>query len=139
MAAEYNNDEIMKMQKDAERRVREMHARSRSAIDRTPPLTANSPNRAGSQPQRQAAQRQLPREEKPEELAPAARNPQGGFLGEGNVLGSLMSRFFPSKDSGILELIKNNRDTVILMTILIILYTEKADELLILAIIYIML
>lgn len=139
MPGDYSGDDILRMQQDAAKRVREMQARSRFAVDRMPPLvTKESPGKsAGFDPsaqkktetQKKSVSGERPKENKGENPTghPSPFNgfPPGGFPFSANGL-------------GLTDLLHADSDRILLMAVLFVLYKEKADELLMLAVLYIM-
>ena len=123
--AELSGDRMRQMQRDAIRRVEDMQSRARQTLDR-----ANMDLLHGGEPRE--------REER-EENGNSPResgNSGGGGGGILSDLGSMLSRLSSGKSS-ISSLIDG--DTAILIAIGLLLFTDGKDELLLLAIIYIML
>ncbi len=125
--ADYTYQELMKMQNDAIRRVEDMQKRARRT--------------AG-----------IEREEKPHEAPDTVKRiPQSGYLQQ-NGTGEkqpLLQEKSPSRkaedsrESGVFEKIKNgigelniDSDKALLLSLIMLLSEEKADELLIMALIY---
>lgn len=133
MAGDYSGDDILRMQQDAARRVREMQARSRFAVEHTPRAVRPEAERNSQQPQ------------KAEQCVEEKTNKSAATACAANAsppAGSLQQGFLPfpiGKKGGILEALHTNSDTVLLMALLFVLYTEQADELLMFAVLYIML
>ncbi len=139
MAGDYSSDDILKMQQDAARRVKEMQARSRFTVDHMPPLVTketpvkaarfDTPAQKTTDHQKMIAENTMPKNEEKRHISrplnSGASQLLGGFPFSGNKL-------------GLMEMLHTDSDGILLMAILFVLYTEKADELLMLAILYIM-
>lgn len=122
MAGDYSSDDILRMQQDAAKRVREMQARSRFAVQDRQRRSVQPAEQAKEPEHCQCEKKSEPRRD----IQPQIRQP--GFLPS-----------LAGGKSGILEMLHTNSDTVLLMALLFVLYTEQADELLMLAVLYIML
>lgn len=137
--------DIQRMQLDAERRIREMQRRSNNALHgyEKPPVpnynNSNPPRhnqQSGSRtpngenrPQAQAQPQSQPQDRSP---APPAEPPQhGGFLSKFKGLDIL--KIFNFKNLHI------DNDVLIIIALIFLLSTDETDELLIMALIYIML
>lgn len=134
MAGDYSSEDILRMQQDAARRVREMQARSRFAVEHSAPHAFEEPNereKAETQPKQ-------PQEAVRKSGENVHRNTESSNAPKPHAQQSFLP--FPvGKKGGILEVLHTNSDTVLLMALLFVLYTEQADELLMLAVLYIML
>lgn len=139
MAGDYSGEDLLRMQQDAAKRVKEMQARSRFAVDHTPALvTKEATAKAGIQPPQKQPEAQGQADANPVNNASGRRQPANHLQqSQQQMRPSLLS--FAQKKSNILEMLHTNSDTVLLMALLFVLYTEQADELLMLAVLYIML
>lgn len=131
--AELSGDRMRQMQRDAIRRVEDMQSRARQTLDR-----ANMDLLHGGEPREREEREEngnSPRENgnSPRESGNSGGGGGGGILSD---LGSMLSRLSSGKSS-ISSLIDG--DTAILIAIGLLLFTDGKDELLLLAIIYIML
>ena len=115
----YSNDDILKMKNDAEMRVKEMKTRSQF-IDEIPPLNYNKD-----------ASKKVSGKSKIKENDTTKTNNMNQSTKNISCLSNM-------KNTGIKELLKMDNDRILLTAILVVLYSEKADELLMLAILYIM-
>lgn len=122
MTGDYSSDDILRMQQDAARRVREMQARSRFAVQDRQKRSAPAPEQT---------EKHEPCECEKKREARKSVQPQ--------VCRQAFLPALAGEKSGILEMFRKNSDTVLLMALLFVLYTEQADELLMLAVLYIML
>lgn len=140
MAGDYSSDDILKMQQDAAKRVREMQARSRFTVDHMPPLVTKEPPAKAAKPDIPVPKTKENQKETAENTNQRAEN-RGNHLNHSPIPGvSQLLGGFPLSGNklGLLEMLHTDSDGILLMAILFVLYTEKADELLMLAIIYIM-
>ncbi len=130
MATVTQNGDMARMQRDAENRIREMQRKADRAVkgNDTPPV----PNFVRMNPQR-ASTPQPQRPAQPPEPHPTLETPprKGGILSQFKGIDFL--KLFNFKNMHI------DSDITIIIALLLLLSTEDADELLVLALIYIML
>ncbi len=136
-----NMRDIQKMQLDAERRIREMQRRSDNALrgNEKPPIpnyTSSNPPRYNQQSNKNNQNR--PKQSQPTQHPSQNRPPQNQTQTQKS---GLFSRF---KGTDILKIFnfKNlhiDNDVLIIIALIFLLSTEETDELLLMALIYIML
>ncbi|HCC35200.1 MAG TPA: hypothetical protein DEQ02_06015 [Ruminococcaceae bacterium] len=140
MASEFDRREIERMQAEAVRRVREMQARANQTQSGGYQTTPHSPPKANPRPQQHS----------PPSKKPPPRNPlgglfpslfgggghpgQGGHSGEGPKKGGLdILKMFNLKEFNM------DSDRTLILMMLVLFSGETSDELLMLALLYIML
>lgn len=129
MATVTQNGDMARMQRDAENRIREMQRKADRAVkgNDTPPV----PNFVKMNPQRTQAPQQ-PRQTPPSEThKPPEPTSKGGILSKFKGIDFL--KLFNFKNIHI------DSDITVIIALLLLLSTEDTDELLVLALIYIML
>ena len=135
---------LQKMQKDAEDRLRAMQQRADRAIhgNDMPPVpnfvrtpyrnshSQNGGNHTSSQPKRQPTETQKPKAPLPDTEKPQQNTSSGIF---GRFKGADILKILNFKNIGI------DSDVLIIITLILLLSTDDCDQLLILALVYIML
>lgn len=139
MAGDYSSDDILKMQQDAARRVKEMQARSRFTVDRMPPLVTKESSAKAARSDAQAPKTMDSQKTVVENETSKNREERHTNHSSNSGVSQLLGGFpFSGNKLGLMEMLHTDSDGILLMAILFVLYTEKADELLMLAILYIM-
>ena len=158
--AEYSKEELMKMQQEAMRRVNEMNERARRSLNKTPapqferaPAPTTKDGQAGAKPQFHSSEmannggnpmpvRQPKTQLQSHMSVPGETHPSGGHPVK--TMNSSVASGRPAAPSGIarffnLRQIFKDADTPLILAVLLLLYTENDDPLLMMALVYIML
>ncbi len=139
-----SHSDLQKMQKDAENRLRAMQQRADRAVhgNDMPPVpnfvktpyrnshSQNGGNHTNSQPKQQATEPQKQKAPLPDTEKPQQNTSSGLF---GRFKGADILKLLNFKNIGI------DSDVLIIITLILLLSTDDCDQLLILALIYIML
>lgn len=128
---QYNEAEMMQMQRDAEMRVREMHSRARKTVENNP-QNNRTPRQGqnGNRPSMQNMQREMrhPHPPQPDALpeVPAPCQEDCPAPKDGTIVGD------------ILDALHLDEDVLLILGLILILLNQRADTTLILALAYLL-
>lgn len=138
----YSDDEVMRMQQDAVRRVKEMQKKAQSTLEEAkreypnppPPQKPGPPSRQQSQPQ-PSAMEQL--KGISQQVLPAVED-----VLDGGSITDLINAFLPqSEDSpagGVVKALKLDGERILILGLLLLLMNAKADKTILLALFYLL-
>jgi len=167
-STKYSEKDVMTMQQEAIRRAREMQARAMQAVEHAnsaQAITASKPGYAGGNTEQNSRQFQMPNNSQPQNSFTEQKSqPQhsnnhnlhsgyhqmngppfnfGNMFGDGKSLSSMLGSFIGSatektKIGEVLKALDLDTEKLIIIGLMIILYNEGADALLLIALAYLL-
>ena len=142
----YSEDDVMRMQQDAVRRVKEMQAKAQSTLEtvnREHPDPPPLPRKPGPPRRRQPPPQPLPPspaeqlKDLGQQVLPAVED-----VLEGGSIADLIDAFLPKDDDsavgGILKALKLDGEKILILGLLLILMNARADKTILLALFYLL-
>ena len=143
-SSSYSDDDVMRMQQDAVRRVKEMQAKAQATLETVnrehpdpppPPRKPGSPQRRQPPPPVPSPVEQL--KDLGQQVLPAVED-----VLEGGSIADLINAFLPQDDDsavgGVLKALKLDGEKILILGLLLFLMNAKADKTILLALFYLL-